>query len=520
MHLLRALIICSGLVYATVVQAIACVPMPTPENPVAMSCTPEPLPAIPAADTTPPTIVSITPSVVQTGAPYTVTVIFSEDVADFEIADVENLAPESITVTDFVASDARTYTFTVSGADGSHRVHIRAESVHDAAGNALLSPEGTGYEAVVIYDTTPPVVNVTNAPVHGGAVNVPVQFDITSDDTAATYECAFVRGNSLGDAVFTACNPLEGESVAVFSPILEADGEYTFAVRATDETGNRSTPNSTEGTFITFTYDTVPPVFSVVIPVQATTPINTPSFTITTNEPSTLEFYGRCGAATPTTLSTAGVHVLTFAALSPGTYSQQSVFEGEGEERLLPVSSEPLPFPKKDMHLCFFSITDMAGNTLFHTISTFIITEAPLIVTNGGGSNGPVTVVTGTPTFTGSTPVVIDSSTTQPGNGGRVIIGQNSIVPTSSTVEITSPVFVATGGVTPVQTSTATVTHSQPVITQQPRRIATRTVPRRIARPATPPSQSVSAPSTENQTASAASATDAFWKYILSFFGY
>jgi hypothetical protein len=519
--LLRVLIVCTSLVYTTAAQALACVPMPTLENPAAMVCTPEPPPAA-ALDTTAPTIVSIVPSTAQTALPYTVTVVFSEDVADFEVADIENLAPESISVTNMSASDARTYTFTVTGADGSHRIHVRTESVHDAAGNALLSPEGTGYEAVVVYDTTAPVVSVTNAPIHGGAMHTPAHFDITSDDTAASYECAFIPGNTLGDAVFIPCNPLEGESVATFSPTLEADGVYTFAVRAVDEVGNISTPNSTEGTLITFTYDTTLPIFSVATPVPVVTPTVNPSFTVTVNEQTTLEFYGPCRSGAPTSIGS-GTHVITFSPLPPGTYSQRE--EGESSVTLVSVPSEFMPFPEKSRYLCFFSVTDAAGNALFHTISTFTIAESSIVVETPatGGGNGPISVVTGTPTFTGGTPVVIESSTVQPGNGGRVIIGQNSIVPSISPIEITSPVFVATGGTAPVQTSTVTVVNSQPVISQQPRRVAIRTTTRRT-RPASQPSQqgstTVPAPAPENQTASAASATDGFWRYILSFFGY
>ncbi len=528
-HILRVLIISSSLIYTTAAQAIACVPMPTPENPEAFFCptfVPPiiPPPVVPPPDTTAPTIASITPSLSSTNTPYTVTVVFSEDVFGVTLEDFENLGAEILIFSNLTVVDARTYTVSVTGPDGAHRVHVINGSATDAAGNALVSPEGVDFEAAVAYDTTAPTITMTNAPLHGTSSKGPIQFEFYADDSSATFQCAFVSGASIVGATFTPCNPPDGETVVLYVPVMSVDGVYTFAVIAADELGNQRTPASDDMTLITFTYDTTLPIFSVTTPVPVVTPTVNPSFTVAVNEQTTLEFYGPCRAGTPTSIAP-GTHVITLSSLPPGTYSQRET-EGEGSTTLVSVPSVFMPFPEKSRYLCFFSVTDAAGNALFHTISTFTITESPIVVETpaAGGGNGPITVVTSTPTFSGESPVVIASSTLQPGNGGRVIIGQNSIVPTESTVTFSSPTFVAAGGTAPTTTSTVTVTESQPVVQQQQRRTAVRSTQRRTPRVSNkqintvPVNQANNTP--QNQTASAAAATDGLWRYLLSFFGY
>ena len=531
-YLIRAFIISSALLLSTQAHAVACIPMPHPENPEITICAPElppPLPLpLPTPDTTAPTVASITASTPQTNAPYTVTVVFSEDITGLTIEDFENLASDAVTFSGLVVVDARTYTVTVAGADGMHRIHVKNGSVTDTAGNELVSPEEPSYEATVFYDTTAPIVSMTNAPTHNVSSRGPIVFEFYSDDTAATYRCAFVSGDSIIGATYLPCNIPDGETVAVFAPMLSGDGIYTFAVIATDELGNERAPAVEDMTLITFTYDRSIPSITIVSPVATPSSVTTPAFTIETNEPVTLEFFGPCGSATPFSLAT-GQHVLTFGTLSPGTYSYRNRTidseSGEPTSSIVFIEGDRIKGEPQESTVCYFSASDAAGNMFFHTISTFVITEAPLVVTSGGGGgNGPITVVTSTPTFTGGNPVVLESSTTQPGNGGRVIIGQNSIVPTESTVTFSSPTFVAAGGTGPTTTSTVTVTQSQPVVQQQQRRTAVRSTQRRNPRVSnkqtnpTPANQTNN--TSQNQTASAAAATDGLWRYLLSFFGY
>jgi hypothetical protein len=519
--------------FALQTHAIACVPTGDPENPEVMFCPvfiPPviPPPPVPIVDTTSPTVVSITATELPTNTPYTVTITFSESVlGSFSLDDIynRNLPTESLALSNLQTSDGGvTYTFTVSGPDGNHQVTLRDGSVSDAAGNVFTTTDKAAY---VTLDTTAPSVTIQDGPQEGSThTSYTHTFLFNGSDVSDSqidFECAFVSGNAaaLASAVYVPCSPLEpveGVNDSSYSPTISTDGMYTFAVRARDNLGNTSIPSVESGSVRTFSVDTTVPIVTITRPVPSGGTLTVPQFTVVTSESVALEFFGPCGSATPLTLSS-GEHTLSFNLLPPGTYGMNREEEGDG-------------FKKGDV--CFFRASDGANNATFVFMPMFVVIESPVQV-GGGGGNGPITVVTGTLTFTGESPVVIASSTVQPGDGGRVIIGQNSIVPTTSALEITTPVIVVNdpaAPITPTTTPTFTVTTSQPVITTQPapRRVAVRpTQPRtpRIVRPATPPqtgsstqtnTSSDTAPG--NQTASAADASGSLWRYIFSFFGY
>lgn len=490
--------------------AIACVPVPdAPDAP----CIPD-LPPPTPADVIPPSVVSITTPSVEVNAPYVVTVTFSEDVTGFELTDIENLAGDTLTLSNLAATSGRIYTFTASGPDGNHRLHVVNGSVQDTAGNTSDSSET---ELSLLYDTTPPIVTVTNAPTNGSTTSGPVVFEMTSLEESATFTCTFVSGPVAGGEQFP-CGPGE---LSIFRPIELSDGVYTFTVFGTDERGNAGTPATDDGTLITFTLDTTYPEVSIVTPVP--TPSSAaPVLVISSNEPVTLSFFGPCGVATPTTIP-AGNSGLTFNPLSPGTYSTQPFFTEESET--LAVTQVPILegvrlkelFEGGDYaHMCIFTATDAAGHTVFHSIATFIIDVAA----GGGGGNGPVTVVTSNSGNTSPT-VTMTPSGPQPGEGNRVLSGQTG--PQSGTPQFAS---TGTGGATGGATGGGTQqpTTQQPIAQVKPKpKLVTKALKKKnppLAQKSAPKLPDPLTPPPTTQTAGAAASTDPFWKWFAGFFWY
>ncbi len=464
------------------------------------------IPPEPVVDTTPPTVVSIVPSVPETNAPYTVTLTFSEDVTGFDLSDLENIAPESLTFSDLTIVSPSVYTFSVNGTTGGHRVHLKDGSVADIAGNTFTS---TALEAVVRFDAEPPLVNVSNSPSNNSVTSNPVQFEITSFDSSATFTCAFVEGSSLVGATFVPCVRLEGDLTTIYRPTLTTDGVYTFAVIGTDDLGNASTPSVEEGTIITFTYDTTKPDVHIVVPVATPSSNTTPSLSISSSEPVTLNYFGPCGVATPTSLP-AGVTTVTFNPLTPGTYSLRRVWLRETEgTALIPVSGDLIKGrDEEDSQLCFFSATDSAGHTIYHSISTFIITEPQA----GGGGNGPLSSVTSNSGSTSST-VTMAPSGPQPGDGSRVLFGQST--PPSDTTQFANAGTGRSAGGTTSGSQVQDKPKPKPVAKniKKPKPVAQK--PKEV-----PPPQIPHPTPAQSQTASASQSAGGLWSWFGYFFGF
>jgi uncharacterized delta-60 repeat protein len=107
--------------------------------------------------------------------------------------------------------------------DGDSTFTVRST---DAVGNVDPS-DAVG---TVTVDTTAPVVTITGGPpaVLEGKSALPVSFEFSVDDPAATAEC------SLDATPFAPCTSPFGATVGI--------GAHTFQVRATDEAGNTSAP--------------------------------------------------------------------------------------------------------------------------------------------------------------------------------------------------------------------------------------------------------------------------------------
>jgi hypothetical protein len=164
--------------------------------------------------------------------------------------------------------------------------------------------------------------------------------------------------------------------------------------------------------------------------------------------------------------------------------------------------------------------------------SISVIPEAPptVVPSSGGGGNGPVTVIT-TTSESASPLITMVASAPQPGNGGRVLIGQNSITPGGSSqdapqfavvpVEAPSGAGASAGGITLVDekkpvTKTAKPVKKKIVFLKQNTTSSSNTKKRVM--PTIPHSPAPVPPTT--QSASAADGSGSLWKLLKGLFGY
>lgn len=463
-------------------------------------------------DLTPPEVVSITTSTFYTNTPYTVTVTFSESVAgSFDLSDIDS--PQPLLMSGLTTADGVVYTFLVAGPTGSNHIRLRNGSVQDIAGNVLGV---TAVSASVIFDTVAPAISVTNGVVNNAITSERPEFDITVETTDDTLLCALVRGTSIDDAFFFDCSPDEGETTSQYAAGLEADGVYTFAVKARDELGNESTPSVDDKTRITFTYDTTTPNVFISVPVVTPSPTQNPTLTLAVDEQVTLAFIGSCGLATPNAINT-GSTVLTFGPLRAGVYSVGGVADTFSKGA-----------PEEGDVRCFITVTDRAGHAVYVVVPEFTLTApevAPVVVVAPSGANGPISIVTGGSTG-GVSPVVMTSSGEQPNPGRFVLDGQSALTPTSGLAVVTPPAPVVAIIPPPVNPVVAVTPVPRPAAPQTVRRIVVRPQPRNNA----PVVAGASITNglvgngvgntidTSVQTASASDAFGSFWEYIVSLF--
>jgi hypothetical protein len=122
-------------------------------------------------------------------------------------------------------------------ADGPHTLSVRAT---DPAHNTDQTPATRSFSV----DATGPVVTLTAGPAAGSVSSRNVAtFEFTSDDPAATLECAADGG------AFGACSSAASDTIGPLG-----DGVHTFQVRGTDQLGNVGAAAARS-----FTVDTRPP---------------------------------------------------------------------------------------------------------------------------------------------------------------------------------------------------------------------------------------------------------------------
>ncbi len=155
-------------------------------------------------------------------------------------------------------SSPKTYT---GLADGDHTFTVRAT---DTAGNTDPAPA----ERTWTVDTVPPETTIDVAPA-AATSSTEATFEFSASKPS-TFEC------SLDGGAFEAC-----ESPKTYTAL--ADGDHTFAVRATDTLGNTDPTPAAH----TWTVDTAPPATTLTQTPPALTNSADATFEFTASEPAT-----------------------------------------------------------------------------------------------------------------------------------------------------------------------------------------------------------------------------------------
>ena len=135
--------------------------------------------------------------------------------------------------------------------DGNYRFEVRATN------DLNVTSDVVSFAWTV--DTVAPQVEITSGP-NAATKNTEAEFEFTSDDESATFECA------LDDGEAEACeSPVSYDSLA--------DGDHTVTVTATDEAGNTSEPATRS-----WSIDTVKPVTTITSGPTGTVNVNNASF--------------------------------------------------------------------------------------------------------------------------------------------------------------------------------------------------------------------------------------------------
>jgi hypothetical protein len=145
---------------------------------------------------------------------------------------------------------------------GDHTFQVRAT---DSAGNVDATPATHGWTV----GTIGPNASITDGPLNSSDSRS-ATFTFTGAEADGSYECKIDGEGSTG--TFSACT--SGQSFTV-----DADGTYTFYVRASDALGNFGTPDS-----YSWTVDTTAP--DTTIDTKPSDPSNnaSPSFTFSSSE--------------------------------------------------------------------------------------------------------------------------------------------------------------------------------------------------------------------------------------------
>lgn len=153
-------------------------------------------------------------------------------------------------------------------AEGSHTFKVRG---FNAAG-----PDPTPASYTWRVDTTPPTTTIDSHP-PDPSPGASVSFTFHASESAAGFECSLSAGGAPPS--FAAC-----ASGKTYNGL--ADGEYTFAVRATDLAGNQQAePATFSWTVDNSVADTTPPETKIDSAPPDPSPSSAASFTYESNEP-------------------------------------------------------------------------------------------------------------------------------------------------------------------------------------------------------------------------------------------
>lgn len=193
------------------------------------------------------------------------------------------------------------FVFPAELVDGDHEFEVRAF----AAGVYEQQPKSAAFA----LDTERPTTAITGGPATGAtSTTATPTFEFSSIDGGVTYECGIDGGG------FQSCS-----SPFTTSPLF--DGSHSFAVRATDAAGNRSTARTSAfevDTGSASDHDTVPPDTELIEgPANGSAvATQTPSFVARSTEPATFECrydnaaFVQCGIRFTTPVLDEGVHTV------------------------------------------------------------------------------------------------------------------------------------------------------------------------------------------------------------------
>lgn len=182
---------------------------------------------------------------------------------EFESSEAGSTFECSLDATHFGPCSGPGATHTTESLDeGSYTFAVRAT---DALGNT----DGSPAQHALSIDTTAPETTIISGPA-GDTNDSKPTFEFEASEPVSLFEC------SLDEAEFSACS---GPGATHTTDVL-ADGDHTFAVRATDPAGNTGSSAAKSS----FTVDATAPETEIVSGPDGDTSNTTPSFGFTSSE--------------------------------------------------------------------------------------------------------------------------------------------------------------------------------------------------------------------------------------------
>lgn len=252
------------------------------------------------SDRTAPTVAITSATTSPTNAnSFTVTITFSEIVADFALADI---AVDHGTASDLTTADGKIYTALITpSVDGVVSVTVAAATAHDAAGNA-----NTAGAFALTVDRAAPTATITSSitgPTNQGSILLTIVFN--EDVVNLTDAGLTVSGGTLGSV-----SAVDNRTYHVtLSPTT--NGSVTvdlLAASAQDAAGNNNTAAS-----FAIVYDTIAP--TAIISSSASDP------TTTSPIPITIEFSEDVDDFTAADLVIGNGTIVAFAKTDNNTYT-------------------------------------------------------------------------------------------------------------------------------------------------------------------------------------------------------
>ena len=338
------------------------------------------------ADIVAPTLSITGPSATQT-APFTINFTFSEDVANFTLADIAAGSGETVSN---LAGSGSAYTATVTPtADGLVEISVAVGAFEDNSANANTSAASYSVQA----DVTRPSVVVSGAP---GPFNAPFTATFTFDEAVTNFTLGDIQTANGASSNFA------GSGASYSATITPAaDGAVSVSVpvdAALDAAGNTSTASNTFSVSADFTPPVITTPGDLTVNTDAGLATATVVYAVTASDPGN-------GALTPTLTS----------GLASG-------------------SAFPI-----GVNTVSYSVIDLAGNS---ASASFTITvgdnEAPTIVAlpadiTASTDAGLATAVVSwaAPTATDNAPGATITQTSGPASGSAFPIGVTTITYTA-----------------------------------------------------------------------------------------